>query len=119
MNSRLPGSSAYGIFQARILEWVAISSSREPSQSSLLLCSLSSLSLLHCRSQKANAKTLIVCSICTLGVYYVHICEYTQKQIHIQQEDKADFLQVSTDLGIRDKIISGFVAVGLSFPSVK
>ena len=27
-----PGSSVHGIFQARILEWVAISSSRESSQ---------------------------------------------------------------------------------------
>ena len=28
MNCRLPGSSDHGIFQARILEWVAISYSR-------------------------------------------------------------------------------------------
>ena len=39
-NCRPPGSSSYGVSQARILEWVAISSSREPSQSSLLHCSL-------------------------------------------------------------------------------
>ena len=32
MGSSLPGSSAHGIFQARILEWVAISSSRRSSQ---------------------------------------------------------------------------------------
>ena len=33
MDCRLPpGSSVYGILQARILEWVAISSSRGPSQ---------------------------------------------------------------------------------------
>ena len=32
MNYRLPGSSVYGVFQARILEWVAISFSRESSQ---------------------------------------------------------------------------------------
>ena len=30
MDCRLPGSSIYGIFQARILEWVAISFSRPP-----------------------------------------------------------------------------------------
>ena len=29
MDSRLPGSSVHGILQARILEWVAISFSRE------------------------------------------------------------------------------------------
>ena len=29
MNRSPPGSSVHGIFQARILEWVAISSSRE------------------------------------------------------------------------------------------
>ena len=31
MNCSLPGSSVHGIFQARILEWVAISSSRQSS----------------------------------------------------------------------------------------
>jgi hypothetical protein len=30
MGCSLPGSSVHGIFQARILEWVAISFSREP-----------------------------------------------------------------------------------------
>ena len=33
MDSSLPGSSAHGIFQARMLEWVAISYSRASSQS--------------------------------------------------------------------------------------
>ena len=32
MDCKPPGSSVHGIFQARILEWVAISSSRESSQ---------------------------------------------------------------------------------------
>ena len=32
IDSSLPGSSVHGILQARILEWVAISSSRESSQ---------------------------------------------------------------------------------------
>ena len=32
MDCSLPGSSVHGILQARILEWGAISSSREPSQ---------------------------------------------------------------------------------------
>ena len=32
MDSSLPGSSEHGIFQSRILEWVAISFSRESSQ---------------------------------------------------------------------------------------
>ena len=32
MDCSLPGSSVHGISQARILEWVAISSSRGPSQ---------------------------------------------------------------------------------------
>ena len=32
MDCRLPGSSVHGIFQARILEWGAISSSRGSSQ---------------------------------------------------------------------------------------
>ena len=32
MDSSLPGSSVHGIFQARILEWIAISFSRGSSQ---------------------------------------------------------------------------------------
>ena len=94
-NCRSPGSSSYGVSQARILEWVAISSSREPSQSSLL----------HSKSHEANSKILIGCSICTLGMYYVHRCEYTQKQtLQNKKMKQISLLQVSTDLGIRDKI---------------
>ena len=47
MNCSLPGSFVHGIFQARIMEWVAIPSSRGSSwprdRKSSLLC------LLHCR----------------------------------------------------------------------
>ena len=32
MDCRLPGSSVHGIFQVRVLEWVAISLSRRSSQ---------------------------------------------------------------------------------------
>ena len=32
MNCSLPNSSVHGVLQARILEWVAVSSSRRPSQ---------------------------------------------------------------------------------------
>ena len=44
MNYSLPGSSVHGIFQARVLEWVAISFSQEifPTQGS-------NLGLPHCR----------------------------------------------------------------------
>ena len=42
MDFSLPGSSVHGIFQATILEWVAISFSRESSQGL-------NLDLLHCR----------------------------------------------------------------------
>ena len=41
----LPGSSAHGIFQAKILEWVAISSSRGSSQLRIELISLASPAL--------------------------------------------------------------------------
>ena len=41
----LPGSSAHGIFQARILEWVAIPSSRGSSDSGIELVSLASPAL--------------------------------------------------------------------------
>ena len=43
MGGSPPGSSVLGIFQARILKWVAISSSRGSSQTRNLQC------LLHCR----------------------------------------------------------------------
>ena len=43
-----PGSSVHGIFQARILEWVAISSSRGSSRSRDQTLGLNP-SLLHCR----------------------------------------------------------------------
>ena len=42
MNCNLPGSSFHGIFQARILEWVAISFSREKETQGL------NLGLSHC-----------------------------------------------------------------------
>ena len=37
MDCSLPGSSVYGIFQARVLEWIAIAFSR-PSRLSVLNC---------------------------------------------------------------------------------
>ena len=43
MDCSPPGSSVYGILQARIMEWVAISSSRDSSDPEI------ELSLLHCR----------------------------------------------------------------------
>ena len=39
MDCSLPGPSAYGILQARILEWVAMPSSRESSQPRVLTSS--------------------------------------------------------------------------------
>ena len=53
MNCSLLGSSILGIFQARILQWVAISFSRGPTQGlnlyllCLLHCQADSLSLYH------------------------------------------------------------------------
>ena len=44
MDCSLPGSSVHGIFQARVLEWVAISFSRGS-----FLTQGSNLGLLHCR----------------------------------------------------------------------
>ena len=45
MDCSAPGSSVYGIFQARILEWVAISSSRELLDPGIELASLASPAL--------------------------------------------------------------------------
>ena len=50
MDGSLPGSSVHGVSQARILEWVAISFSRESSQLSnlyLLLWQADSLPFNH------------------------------------------------------------------------
>ena len=44
MDSSPPGSSVHGVFQARIMEWIAISSSRESSWPSDRIC-ISSVSL--------------------------------------------------------------------------
>ena len=59
MNCIPPGSSVYGIFQARILKWVAISSSRESSWPSDQICifqspalQVDSLPLRHWGSQE-------------------------------------------------------------------
>ena len=45
MDCSPPGSSVHGILQARILEWVAISSSREPAHPRDLGCPVSPTSL--------------------------------------------------------------------------
>ena len=45
MDCSLPGSSVHGIFQARILEWVAISFSR-----GIFLTQGSNPSILHCKA---------------------------------------------------------------------
>ena len=50
MDCSLPGSSVHGIFQARVLEWVAISSSRgasQPRDQNQVSCIAGRL--LHCR----------------------------------------------------------------------
>ena len=49
MDCRLPGSSIHGIFQSRILEWVAISFSRGSSQGS-------NPGLLHCRADTLQSE---------------------------------------------------------------
>ena len=66
MDYNLPGSSVLGIFQARILEWAAISYSRESSQSrdqttSLMSPALQvdSLPLSHLGSPNNEQKTMI------------------------------------------------------------
>ena len=71
MDSSPPGSSVYGIFQARTLEWVAISSSRESSSPTDRICISSvslqqqadSLPLSHLRSpQLQQVGTTLHCS---------------------------------------------------------
>ena len=62
MDCSLPGSSVYGNLQARILEWVAISSSRGSLNLCLLHWQVDSLSLTHWRSPKAQYIPNQICS---------------------------------------------------------
>ena len=62
----LPGSSVHGIFQARILEWVAISSSRESSQlrDPTHICCISCIGrqvLYHCTTWEALGCMVLMC----------------------------------------------------------
>ena len=60
MDYSLPGSSVHGIFQGRILEWAAISSSRGPSQSrdqNCISCIADALPLSH-RGSPIDTKVL-------------------------------------------------------------
>ena len=56
MDCSPPGSSVYGILQARILEWVAISDSREPSQprNQTRVSCVGRRSLYHCATWGAS-----------------------------------------------------------------
>ena len=57
MDCSLPGSSVHGIFQARILEWVAISFSRKSGKQESYKCSCLKLKL-KC---KLHTETYIIC----------------------------------------------------------
>ena len=50
-----PGSSVHGILQARILEWVTISFSRESSQPRIEPVSLALRQILYCLSHQGSA----------------------------------------------------------------
>ena len=58
MDCSLPGSSAHGIFQARILEWVAVSFSRGSSQPRDQICisCIDRWILYHCANWEAHWK---------------------------------------------------------------
>ena len=65
MDCSPPGSSAHGIFQARILEWVAISSSRgssHPRDQTLISCvsCIDRHVLYHCATRKAYSGNCLV-----------------------------------------------------------
>ena len=61
MDCSPPGSSVHGIFQARILEWVAISSSRGifPTQGLNLCLFIGRLILYYCTTWEAPPKPLL------------------------------------------------------------
>ena len=61
MDFSLPGSSVHGIFQARILDWIAISFSRGQSQPRERLVSLASLHLLSCNLSLVSQLCLTLC----------------------------------------------------------
>ena len=59
MDGSLPGSSAHGIFQARVLEWVAIAFSI-PRTKSLLISLLQSLSAVTLEPKKIKSVTVSI-----------------------------------------------------------
>ena len=70
MDYSLPGSSVHGLFQAKILEWVAMASSRGSSrprdQTHIFCISLIGRHILyHCATWKPIRKTLIWKDTCT------------------------------------------------------
>ena len=78
MDCSLPGSSVHGIFQARILEWVAISFSRGSSRPRNLI----SISCISCIGRQ------ILFPLCQLGIYayiYFTICIYTKSSSSLKQ----------------------------------
>ena len=60
VNCNPPGCSVNGIFQARILEWVAISSSRESSHISCIFC-VGRQILYHCTTWEVQCVCVCVC----------------------------------------------------------
>ena len=74
MDYSWPGSSAHGILQARILEWVAISFSRGSSSIGMATCS----SILAWRVLWSEAIDIDICIYLSRSIYI-----YTHTYIHI------------------------------------
>ena len=111
MDCRSPGSSVHGVFQVRILEWVAISFSRGSSQlrdRTLVSCTAGRLFTVWASrkythththththmSQTCTRHYVCVCSLCIFhicdiyipyiyGIHIFHICDICISHIHI------------------------------------
>ena len=115
MNSSVPGSSVHGVFQARILEWVAISLLWEifPTQGL-------NLSLLHCRwilyqlnHQGRPGEDLSFLNLKILGLLPQHspsaltdVGSYFSVSICPQSHSQSSKLSLITYLSLLDKIMA-------------
>ena len=92
MDSSPPGSSVHGIFQARTLEWVAISSSRGCSQS--------------------RDRTCISCVSCTAG-RFLTVCT-TRKALYTGLNNRIVFLTVQRLGGLRSECVHTWVLMSVT-----
>ena len=81
-----PGSSAYGIFQARILDWVAISSSRIKNLN--IMCQLYALIHFIKKQQFHSHPSLSQCHGFNVHNKYIQMCMYKSSNILVSHNSR-------------------------------